>query len=127
MKSSVPDGDWYFKWFMNYGNAQYCSALQGGLSGPNSKIPPGGVRPDTSVCPEKDKPEDDPSRIMFIRELKDGVDGSMFHMMSFSSGDRWTGKTWGAQASFSKRDVEGDYELATGLKARKVNGHEFGV
>lgn len=97
----------------------YCSALQGGLSGPNAQIPREGVRPDTSVCPEKDKPEDDPSRIMFMKELKDGVDGNMFHMMSFSSGDRWTGKPWGAQGSFPKRDVEGDYEKATELKARK--------
>lgn len=54
-----------------------------------------------------------------MREWKDGVDGSMFHMMSFSSGDRWTGKPYGAQGFFPKRDVERDYETATELKARK--------
>lgn len=47
-------GDWYFKWFTNYGlHAPYCAALQ---------RPEG---PDHSVCTKKGKDPDDPANTAF--------------------------------------------------------------
>lgn len=120
LRSNVPDGDWYFKWFTNYGAAEYCSALQGGIQTPHATIPAGGVRPDISKCPKKGKKAEDPANIMFMREAKDGEDGKpRFHMMDFDAGDRWTGKPWLFQGSYPsvKRDLQGDGEIETELKA----------
>lgn len=107
----VGDGGWYFKWFTNYGNADFCSALQGGLSGPHAQIPRSGVQPRFKKCPEADEDKGPTNKIHlgFVREAE-VVDGQPhFHMMNYKAGDKWTGHYFNAQGSFKSRDID-NYE-----------------
>ncbi|KAF2827117.1 hypothetical protein CC86DRAFT_466846 [Ophiobolus disseminans] len=119
----VPDGSWYFRWFINYGmGAPYCYALQGGISKSHTTVPAAGVKGDTTICTTKDKKPTDPVFLAFTKEAKDQGGKPHYHMMDRNAGDRWIGKLWGLQGSFPKnkeRNVENKEDTSALVEVEK--------